>query len=217
MSLHDLTYLGTEWATNPVVRGDLPVSRLLQTSGADTYPERTAELLELMDANPSWHMNATSDGERRRVQIVMGLMKPFRVLLLDEVTVDLDVVVRQDLLGFLRRESEDRSATIVYATHIFDGLGNWPTHVAHMAGGRIRAVHRVEDIPELKQYAAESAVSGMSPLMRVVEGWLRRDLKERRKGGKVYDDGHAGEFAKKEVKGYGITLKSPQQLYDYSH
>jgi ABC-type uncharacterized transport system ATPase subunit len=31
------------------------------------------------------HMHAISDGERRRVQICMGLMKPWDVLLLDEV------------------------------------------------------------------------------------------------------------------------------------
>ena len=32
-----------------------------------------------------WHMHEVSDGERRRVQIVSGLMSPWEVLLLDEV------------------------------------------------------------------------------------------------------------------------------------
>lgn len=31
--------------------------------------------------------------------------------------------VRQDLLRWLVRESDERGATIIYATHIFDGLG----------------------------------------------------------------------------------------------
>lgn len=201
---------------NPVVRGDVEVSRLLATAGASNYPERTAELLELMDANPDWHMNATSDGERRRVQIVMGLMKPFKALLLDEVTVDLDVVVRQDLLAFLKKESEERGATILYATHIFDGLGGWPTHVAHMAQGRIKEYHPIENIKELLDMQAETkSEQGMSPLMRLVEKWLRQDLKERRAAGKKFDDGHAAEKAKFEVKQYGMTQKAPQQLYDY--
>ena len=43
----------------------------------------------------------------------MGLMEPWKLLLLDEVTVDLDVQVRCDLLDFLRQESEERKATIV--------------------------------------------------------------------------------------------------------
>lgn len=43
------------------------------------------------------------------------------MLLLDEVTVDLDVLVRRDLLLYLQMETEQRGAAIVYATHIFDG------------------------------------------------------------------------------------------------
>ena len=58
-------------------------------------------------------------GERRRVQLAMGLMRPWSVLLLDEVTVDLDVLVRSELLDFLRQETISRECTIVYCTHIF--------------------------------------------------------------------------------------------------
>ncbi|KAJ3343629.1 CCR4-NOT regulatory complex component [Gonapodya sp. JEL0774] len=124
-----LTYLGTEWATNPIVRGDIQVSQLLKSAGVADHPERAKELLEVMDVNPAWHMNAVSDGERRRVQIVIGLLHPWSVLLLDEVTVDLDAVVRSDLLAWLTKETEQRQASILYATHIYDGLGEWPTHV----------------------------------------------------------------------------------------
>ena len=42
----------------------------------------------------------------------MGLA--MQVLLLDEITVDLDVLGRSDLLAFLRKECEQRGATIVY-------------------------------------------------------------------------------------------------------
>ena len=37
-----------------------------------------------------------------------------QVLLLDEITVDLDVLGRADLLAFLREECEQRGATIIY-------------------------------------------------------------------------------------------------------
>jgi CCR4-NOT complex subunit CAF16 len=53
----------------------------------------------------------------------------FQVLLLDEITVDLDVLARADLLRFLRKECDERGATIIYATHIFDGLEDWPSHI----------------------------------------------------------------------------------------
>ena len=40
--------------------------------------------------------------------------------------------VRQDLLQWLKRETDERGATIVYATHIFDGLDDWPTDVMYL-------------------------------------------------------------------------------------
>lgn len=59
-----------------------------------------------------------------------------QVLLLDEITVDLDVLGRADLMRFLVDECDTRGATIIYATHIFDGLEFWPTHVAYVARGK---------------------------------------------------------------------------------
>jgi CCR4-NOT complex subunit CAF16 len=43
-----------------------------------------------------------------------------------QVTVDLDVMVRQELLQFLIEDTKTRDCTVVYATHIFDGLDNFP-------------------------------------------------------------------------------------------
>lgn len=52
-----------------------------------------------------------------------------QVLLLDEITVDLDVLARANLLTYLKKECAEQGATIIYATHIFDGLDDWPTHI----------------------------------------------------------------------------------------
>jgi len=133
----NIAFLGTEWAMNPVVRGDIVVSAFLDSIGGYRHKERRDKLLDILDIDPDWHMHAISDGERRRVQLCMGLMAPWDVLLLDEVTVDLDVLVRDELLTFLRNDSTARGATILYATHIYDGLtsGLCPTHVAHMRLG----------------------------------------------------------------------------------
>lgn len=167
-----LTYLGPEWAANPVVRRDVTVSSLLKSMNAEKYPERTQKLMDLLDINDQWHMHEISDGERRRVQMLLGLVEPFRALLLDEVTVDLDVLVRRNLLEFLRGESE-QGATMMYATHIFDGLGSWPTHVAHVRRGSIVRLVEMSTFPELE--AAKAAVVFDSPLLQVIERWLRED------------------------------------------
>ena len=77
-------------------------------------PARRDRLIEVLDVNPDWRMHTVSDGQRRRVQICLGLLKPFKVLLLDEITVDLDVLGRADLMTFLKEECETRGATIIY-------------------------------------------------------------------------------------------------------
>ncbi|KAI9350865.1 P-loop containing nucleoside triphosphate hydrolase protein [Obelidium mucronatum] len=188
-SCQGITYLGTEWAHNPIVRRDVPVSRLLKTLGAERHPDRTSRLLDIMDVNVDWHMHQVSDGQRRRVQIVLGLMEPWDILLLDEVTVDLDVLVRKDLIDFLKEETQLRGATVVYATHIFDGLGGWPTHVIHMAEGKVDIVREIEGpggFPELEEMRAltrsatgTNQYEDNSALLRVVERWLREDYKYR--------------------------------------
>ena len=51
--------------------------------------------------------------------------------------------------------------------------------------------------------------------MRVVEKWLRQDLKDRRAAGKQFDEGHTGVYKRFDVGQYGLVQKAPQQLYDY--
>ena len=62
-------------------------------------------------------MHEVSDGQRQSVQIVCSLLEKFEVLLLDEVTVDLDILARAALLKFLR---EEENCTIM--TRCVDGL-----------------------------------------------------------------------------------------------
>lgn len=141
-----ITYLGTEWASNPVVKHDIQVKDVIASVGGNVYSDRRDMLIKLMDIDPEWSMAFVSDGERRRVQLVMGLLKPWRLLLLDEVTVDLDVVVRQNLLNFLRQECLQRKCCVVYATHIFDGIAKaMCDRVIHLADGRVK-----EELPSDK-------------------------------------------------------------------
>ncbi|EEP78290.1 conserved hypothetical protein [Uncinocarpus reesii 1704] len=172
--LEGVTYLGVEWVLNPIVRTDIDVPTLLASVGGDYYPDRRDELVEILDIDLSWHMHAVSDGERRRVQLAMGLLRPWNLLLLDEITVDLDLLSRANFLGFLKRETESRPCTIVYATHILDNLAHWPTHLVHMHMGQVRDWGSLE-----KFYAGKPRVSENSQLGELVLEWLKRDLKHR--------------------------------------
>ncbi|KAH7929487.1 P-loop containing nucleoside triphosphate hydrolase protein [Leucogyrophana mollusca] len=201
-----VTFLGTEWAMNPVVRSDIVVSNFLDSVGGYRHKERRDRLLDILDVDLDWHMHAISDGERRRVQLCMGLMAPWDVLLLDEVTVDLDVLVRDELLTFLQQDSIARSATILYATHIFDGLNAFPTHVAHMRFGSFVTE------PTSWPMGPSDVLQPMS-LYNTALQWLKDDREHRRE---LEKQGRKARGARKNE-----TVPSDSETfykkYDYSH
>ena len=156
------------------MRTDIDVPTLLASVGGEYYSERREELVQILDIDLTWRMHAVSDGERRRVQLAMGLLRPWRVLLLDEITVDLDLLSRSHFLDFLKRETEIRACTIVYATHILDNLAGWPSHLVHMHMGRIKEWGALDGFK-----LDTMSKSGNSQLGDLVLDWLRQDLKER--------------------------------------
>lgn len=149
---------------------DVSVDEILNRR-ADADPVRRERLVSVLDVDRRWRMSRVSDGQRRRVQILLGLLYPCELLLLDEVTTDLDVIARTDLLAFLREENEQRGMTIFYATHILDGLDSWATHLALLERGKIEALRPLESIEALTDLRRQNVPS---PLLRLVEGWLRR-------------------------------------------
>ena len=137
---------------------DLP-ARLMLADLQEQFRERRDELARVLNVDLEWRMHEVSDGQRRRVQNMLGLLRPFELLLADEVTVDLDVLARRDLLAFLEKESRERGAAVIYATHIFDGLDGWPTHLAFMARSRIaRCVPYVRGERSLYEIALQHMV-----------------------------------------------------------
>ena len=115
-----------------------------------------------------------------------------------QVTVDLDVQVRSDLLSFLKEDSERRGATILCktsdtltarklipiglldATHIFDGLNEFPTHIAHMRLGTF-----VKKPTPWSRATAEESLDNIAggldrTLFKIALQWLREDREHRR-------------------------------------
>ena len=161
-----LAFLGNNWsrtvafaASNVAYQCDIPVRDMMSKLQRD-YPERRDMLVKLLGVDLDWRMHQVSDGQRRRVQIMLGLIKPFRVLLMDEITVDLDLVARQDLLNFLVSECETRGACILYATHIFDGLDDWTTHVMYLKAGRTQGVKPLSNFEDWNMLSKVRNLSG---------------------------------------------------------
>ena len=63
---------------------------------------------------------------------MLGLIRPFKILFLDEITSDLDVVIRNDLMCYLKEETMENDSSILYATHIFDNLEDWVDDILYI-------------------------------------------------------------------------------------
>jgi CCR4-NOT complex subunit CAF16 len=155
----DVAFLGGPFPFS----ADIGVAEVLAArSGID--PARRARVLEVLEVDPAWRMHRLSDGQRRRVQIALELERRLSLILLDEVTADLDVLSRAELLRFLREESEERGVTIVYATHVLDGIADWATHLVFLSPGRLRFFDRI------------AAAARLAPTLRALcERWMRED------------------------------------------
>ena len=192
--------------------------------------ERRERLIEVLDIEPSWRLHQVSDGQRRRVQIAMGLLHEFKVgggvgrkggdcvpfsdcatcgsqqdTPLPGSNPPTGPAPRRDHGGSGRAGSiqsaglsqgGDRDAGLLcylctrlrhrkhwrtedaqlhksgvdsgsnaalhqtihfllssihpQATHIFDGLDDWPTHVAYLSGGEAKICAPVAEVPSLK-------------------------------------------------------------------
>ncbi len=165
--VQDVSFIGGQFPLDV----DVSVDEMLRRR-ADADPARVARLLSVLAIDRRWRMSRVSDGQRRRVQLMLGLLWPYRLLLLDEVTTDLDVIARGDLLGLLRDEAEQRGTTIFYATHILDGLEAWATHLAYLRGGQIHLMQPIDHIDEL---SALRDARAPAPLLKLVDRWLRAE------------------------------------------
>merc|ERR1719382_1753283 len=133
---------------------------------------RVQELIDIMQINMSWRINAISDGQRRRCQLLDSLAEEKQIYILDEITTDLDLFAREGLLSFLRRETEERGATVFYATHIFDSLASWATHLLYFSKGGIAKCCRMKDLTEYHDLIAQGT---RVPLYSLMKEWVFRE------------------------------------------
>jgi len=144
------------------------------------YVTRRDELVKVLGIDLAWRMNECSDGQRKKVQIMIKLLKPFRVCIIDEFAADLDILSRSHFFDYLSKECEERGACAVYATHIFDQADSWASHIAFMQLDRVLSpIHRLDSLPAYGEVLARSGDErAMCPMYVLVMEELRRQYRE---------------------------------------
>merc|ERR1719484_491705 len=168
---HDTTlayqrmYCGDWWRTN--FFHNLSAAEVIGEERLKT--PRVQRLVDILQLNVSWRVNSISDGQRRRVQLLDALAEEKEVYVLDEITTDLDLYAREELMNFLREESEEKGATILYATHIFDQLSTWATHFLYFSQGKVRKFCRMSEFEEYHSLVAQKT---RVPLYTMLKQWV---------------------------------------------
>ncbi|MFG3253053.1 ABC transporter ATP-binding protein [Streptomyces sp. NPDC048172] len=126
---------------NVTVREELTTQARLYRLPRAEAEARTAELAgeldltELLDSKCA----ALSGGQRRRLDIAMGLTHRPGVLFLDEPTTGLDPGSRADLWELIRRLRADRGMTVFLTTHYLDEADALADRLVVVDQGRIVA------------------------------------------------------------------------------
>ncbi|MFJ1827569.1 ABC transporter ATP-binding protein [Streptomyces sp. NPDC088178] len=92
-------------------------------------------LTELLDRKTA----TLSGGQRRRLDIAMGLTHRPAVLFLDEPTTGLDPGSRADLWALVRRLRDESGTTVVLTTHYLDEADALADRLVVVDGGRVAA------------------------------------------------------------------------------
>lgn len=88
------------------------------------YRKRLDELLELLDLNKVMNtaVRKLSLGERMKCEMVAALLHHPRVLLLDEPTIGLDVVMQKKIRQFIKDYNQHHGGTILLTSHYMEDV-----------------------------------------------------------------------------------------------
>ncbi len=131
-------------ALNPVMTVGAQIMDVLRTHrpgmGPDSRKQRASELFQLVGIASDRlrsYPHELSGGMRQRATIAIALALSPEVLIMDEPTTALDVVVQREILTEIMRLREKLSFSVIFITHDLSLLLELADNVAIMYAGRI--------------------------------------------------------------------------------
>ena len=138
-----MVFQGAMNAFDPVKRVGDQIAEPMELHGVASGREaagRVRGLLEIVGISPTRaksYPHELSGGMRQRAAIAMALACTPRVLLADEPTTALDVMVQAQVLDLLTHLSDELGLALVFVTHDLPIVAQTCTHAAVMYAGRI--------------------------------------------------------------------------------
>jgi ABC-type sugar transport system ATPase subunit len=139
-----------------------------------------------------------SGGEKQRVALARGLVKPTDLYVLDDPLTGLDFKLREQLFDDLKRMQQELRATFVYMTSDPLEALALADRVAILDGGRVVSVGPIEDVYRRPDHLRTMELLGVPPANRLA-GVLRL------RGGRAWCEAQLFQFPV-EAAGPGVAL-----------
>jgi peptide/nickel transport system ATP-binding protein len=170
-----IVFQGAQHALDPVIRvGDQIVEAIVTHGIADRRDaeRRTAELLErvgLPSRRAEDFPHEFSGGQKQRVMIAMALACEPKLVIADEPTTALDVMVQAQVLQLLADLQRDMGLSILFITHDLSVLAQVSDRVAVMYAGRIVETGPAASVFADPRHPYSQALAGSFPTIGDVD------------------------------------------------
>jgi peptide/nickel transport system ATP-binding protein len=164
-----IVFQGAQNSLNPVRRIGTQIAEAIRTHGSvddRAIAARVGELLEQVSipaSRASRYPHQLSGGQRQRVLIALALACEPKLLIADEPTTALDVMVQAQVLDLLASLQRDHGLAMLFITHDLSVLTHACRRLAVMYAGRIVETGLGVDVFRDPQHPYSRALAGAFP------------------------------------------------------
>ena len=156
-------------ALNPVLSIREQISDVLKTHkdlvgiDAETKAKELLSLVDIDEDRLNSHPHQLSGGMKQRVVIAIALAIMPPIIIMDEPTTALDVIVEREILAKIIELRKKLNFTILFITHDLNLLLEFADRLAIMKNGRIVEIDNVENIKQGGQHSYTRKLIGSIP------------------------------------------------------
>lgn len=168
-----MVFQGAMNALDPVYSVESQLQEILREHGfGGNVEEKISESLSAVGLDPSVarrYPHELSGGMKQRVVIAMALLLEPDLLIADEPTTALDVLVQSQIIALLKRLRKEKGITIILITHDLALVAQLADRIGIMYGGQLVEVGSADEVYKSPKHPYTQALIAAVPRLRSKE------------------------------------------------